>query len=131
MKVLIVEDEMISRQIIVEYFSQYGECDTAVDGEEAVALFREALESGNKYDLISLDIMLPETDGQTVLKKIREIEAGHKIFGLKGVKVIMTTALNDFNNIKTAFNSQCEGYIVKPIDLDKLTAKIKELKLID
>ncbi len=131
MKVLIVEDEMISRQIIVEYFSQYGECDTAVDGDEAVALFREALESGHKYDLISLDIMLPETDGQTVLKKIREIEAGHKIFGLKGVKVIMTTALNDFNNIKTAFNSQCEGYIVKPIDLDKLTAKIKELKLID
>ena len=44
-----------------------------------------------------------------------------------GSKVLMKY----FNNIKTAFNSQCEGYIVKPIDLDKLTAKIKELKLID
>jgi YesN/AraC family two-component response regulator len=46
---------------------------------------------------------------------------------LDGCKIIMTTALDDFDNIAMAFKNQAEGYIVKPIDKDKIIAKLMEL----
>lgn len=130
MKILIVEDEYISRQIMQDLLARYGDCDTAVTGAEAVEAFEIALKEGKKYDLVCLDIMLPEMDGQTVLNRIRNIEENFGIRGLQGTKIIMTTALNDFKNINKAFVSQCEAYLVKPIDPIKLKNTIKELGLI-
>ena len=43
----------------------------------------------------------------------------------------MTTALDDFDNIKTAFRNQAEGYIVKPIDKDKVVKVLEDLKIKD
>ena len=74
--------------------------------------------------------MLPKLDGQSVLKKIREIESDKGIFGLKGVKILMTTALNDARNIIEAFRSQCEAYIPKPIDKNRLAKEMRGLGLI-
>lgn len=130
MRILIVEDEFISRQIMQDLLEPYGECDLAVTGKEALLAFKLALEKNKRYDLIMLDIMLPEMDGQTVLKEIRKIEEEHNILGLDGVKIIMTTALGDFKNVSKAFNYQCEGYLVKPIDEENLVNMLKKLKLI-
>ncbi len=89
------------------------------------------MEDGEPYHLICLDIMLPKLDGQAVLKEIRRIEEERGIFGLSGTKIIMTTALGDAGNIMTAFRSQCEGYIQKPITRDKLEAMMRELALLE
>ena len=130
MKILITDDDFTSRKILAKYLSEYGQCDVAVDGKEAVEAFKSALDEWEAYDLICLDIMMPEMDGQEVLKQIRQIEKEKNINGLDGVKVLMTTALDDSDNIKTAFKEQCEGYLVKPIDRQKLIEKLKELDLI-
>lgn len=129
MRILIAEDDLISRTIMKKYLSHFGECDVAVDGDEAVNLFRIATAEGRPYSLVTLDIMMPKLSGQNVLKSIREIEASKKIFGSDSVKIIMTTALSDKTNVLGAFKSQCEAYLIKPIDKTKLVAELKKLGL--
>ena len=130
MRILIVEDEFGSRKLLQKFLSPYGECDLAVDGQEAVDAFKLALKEEDPYDLVCLDIMLPKKDGQTVLKEIRQLEEKQGIEGLDGVKIIMTTALNDPKNIMEAFKSQCEAYIPKPISKQKLLEEMKGLGLV-
>lgn len=130
MRVLIVEDQIASRELLGRILSPYGECDIAVDGKEAIKAFSLAWEKGQPYDLVCLDIILPEMDGREVLKAIRKKEKEMGIGGLDGVAVIMTTALADSKNIMGAFRDGCEAYIVKPIDTRKLLRQVRDLGLI-
>ena len=70
---------------------------------------------------------MPELDGQSVLKEVRTFEENNNIFGHDKVKIIMTTALSDKENIITAFKEQCENYLVKPIDMIKLKEQLSDL----
>ena len=126
MKSLVVEDDFITSEVMHEILLAFGEADVATDGMKAQEKFTSALDEEAPYDIIFLDIMMPEFTGQDVLEKIREIEASHGINGLDGVKIIMTTALDDFANIATAFKNQADDYIVKPIDKDKIIKKLME-----
>lgn len=130
MRILIVEDDPTSRFILQRFISPYGDINTAEDGNAALEAFQAAHQQGKPYDLIFLDIMLPKMDGQNVLINIRQMEHEKGIGGREGVKIIMTTALDDHQNILGAFNEQCEAYLVKPIDKDKLIKQLKALNLI-
>lgn len=130
MKTLIVEDEFISRKLLQSFLAPYGETDIAINGKEALDAFKLALNDNSPYDLMCLDIMMPELDGQSVLKEVRRIEEEREILGLDGIKVIMTTALSDPQNIKLAFKEQCEAYLIKPISKEKIVSLIKKLELI-
>ena len=68
MKTLIVEDDFTSRAVLQTFLSRYGECHIAVNGWEAVEAFRIALESGPRYDLICMDIMMPGMDGREAVQ---------------------------------------------------------------
>lgn len=130
MKILMAEDDFASRKFMDNYLSQYGECDITVDGEEAVDAFMMALEDEEPYDLICLDVMMPVMDGYQVLKAIRDIETQRGISKKKRAKVIMTSALNEERNVKTAFELGCEAYSGKPIDVEKFDKLLKKLELI-
>jgi two-component system chemotaxis response regulator CheY len=131
MKTLIVEDDYITSQVMQEIMFNYGECDIAENGKIAIELFTQAFEQEQKYDLIFLDIMMPEMDGQDVLALIRQIEEQYGIKGLDGVKIIMSTALDDYANLSKAFGNQCEGYVVKPIEKEKVIKALRTAGLID
>jgi len=93
--------------------------------------FKDALKQGDPYDLICLDIMMPQMDGHQALEAIRQIESEHGISGgLDSVKVIMTTVLDDPKNVMKSFREGCEGYVVKPIEKQKLLDEIGKLGLI-
>jgi two-component system chemotaxis response regulator CheY len=130
MKVLIVEDDFISRQVLRDIMKQYGDCDVVMDGEEAVQAFRLAWEDKAPYDLIMMDIMMPRKDGKQAVKEIRSIERENNILGSKEVKIVMTTALGD---PKTVFESyyQCgaTSYLVKPLTTDQVLEELHRLKL--
>lgn len=130
MRILIVDDEFTGRKLLLKMLSEFGTCDVAVDGKEALDAYKSAYEEGEPYNLICLDIMMPEMDGQQVLKEIRSFENAKGIHGSDGTKIMMTTALDDPQNFVTAFREQCEAYIVKPIEKAKLLDKLLELKLI-
>lgn len=131
MKALIVEDDFTSRKVLLKFLEPYGECDIAVDGKEALEAFIDASEAGEPYDLVFLDIMMPEMDGHGVLKSIRAHESSKGIEGRDVAKVIMTTALDDSSNVLEAFKSGCEAYVVKPIDKETLYHEMKKLGIIE
>jgi two-component system chemotaxis response regulator CheY len=130
MKVLIVEDDFISRKMMQKFLELYGETDVAVNGREALTAIQMAWEEGVPYDLICLDIMMPQMDGQEVLRTIRNIEAGKGLEGVKRAKIVMTTALRDSENVMAAILAQVDGYLVKPIEKGRLIEDIRKLGLI-
>ncbi|NLK29131.1 MAG: response regulator [Clostridiales bacterium] len=130
MRTLIAEDDFLSRKFMMQFLSKYGECDVTVDGMEAIEAFTMALDNGEGYDLICLDIMMPVLDGYQTLIKIREIEKERQIPEDKWAKIIMTTALNEGRNVTKAFDLGCTAYAGKPIDKDKFKNVLKKLELI-
>lgn len=130
MRILIAEDDLASRKFLSKFLSAYGECDITIDGMEALEAFMMAWDEAKPYDLICLDIMMPELDGIKTLKTIRDIESQKGIEESKRVKIIMTTALNDTDSVLGAFETGCEAYAAKPIDTKKLVEVMKKLCLI-
>jgi hypothetical protein len=131
MKVLIAEDDFASRKFMLRFFEKYGECDVTVDGKEAVEAYKMAIECGEPYDLICLDIMMPEMDGHQALKTIRKIEEENGVAEDERVKIVMTTALSETRHVTKAFENGCTAYAGKPINQDKLEAMLKKFKLIE
>ena len=130
MRILIAEDDFASRKFMLRFLSQYGECDVTVDGMEAVDAFLMALETGESYDLVCLDIMMPELDGYQALKAMRDIEKEKNVPLNKSAKIIMTTALNEGRNVTKAFELGCVAYAGKPIDQEKFENVLRKLELI-
>lgn len=130
MKALIVEDDFTSRFLLQEILKEFGTSHVAVNGKEAVQAVELAQKSGEQYKLICMDIMMPEMDGQTAVKEIREIEERNGILSTYGAKIIMTTTLNDMKNVFTAYSNLCDGYLTKPIDKKRLIQELQKLGLV-
>jgi two-component system chemotaxis response regulator CheY len=130
LNILIVEDDFTSRRVLSHILESFGVCDVAVDGGEAVEAVRLGLDEGGRYDLICLDIMMPRMDGQAALKAIRSLEESRGILPGAGAKIIITSALDDSGNVLQAFRSQCDGYIVKPYDRQKITSALRDQDMI-
>ena len=130
MKTLIVEDELTSRVLLRELLKRYGAPQIAMNGRQAVESVRVALQAGEPFDLICLDIMMPEMDGQEALKRIRAMEDEAGLAGTGRAKVIMTTAFADRDNVLEAIQSQCDYFLVKPIDGRLLLDELRRLRLI-
>ena len=131
MRILLAEDDFVTRKFMTNFLSKYGECDVTVDGMEAVDAFMMALEDDEPYQLVCLDIMMPVMDGYQALMGIRNLEKERNIPKEKEAKVIMTTALNDEGNVKMAFELGCTVYSGKPIDQDRFEQVLKKFGLIE
>lgn len=130
MKSLIVEDDFTSRLLLQTILSRYGASHIAVNGHEAVTAFRGALQEGVPCDLVCMDIMMPEMDGQEALRQIRATEAERGIFSSSGSKIVMTAALGQPRDVFMAFHSSCGDYLVKPIDTSRLLEILRGFALI-
>ncbi len=131
MKILVVEDDFTSRILMHKLLSPYGDVHIAVNGKEAVDVVAEAIKANEIYELICLDVMMPEMDGHTALEQIRKLEEDAGFAVGQGAKVIMTTALSDSQNVIGAFKENCDAYMVKPVERAKLLRQLRKLMLID
>ncbi len=130
MRFLVVDDEAVNRDILQKILRAYGDVDMAEDGAKAVELVRIALSEGKPYKLICLDVCMPETDGQAALKSIRGLELKAGIEPGDGAKIFMTTAMDNIENVRGAYNSQCDAYLLKPISEEKLLRRLRDVHLI-
>ena len=130
MYTLIVEDDFTSRLLLQTFLSRYGECHVAINGKEAVEAFRLAKQNGRAYDLICMDIMMPEKDGKEALLEIRALEEAGGTFSTSGAKIIMITALDDVKNVVESFRALCDAYVFKPVDTAQLLAHLKTFALV-
>ena len=133
MRFLIVEDDNTARKLLEIYLSDFGSCDFAENGIEAVEQVRQSLIDRRKrvYDMICLDLMMPQFDGHNALQTIRQLEEKHGVVGNERSKVVITTALNRREEISRSFSEGCESYLVKPIGRDRLLDEMKRLGLIE
>lgn len=128
MRALIVDDDFYCRNMLHEILRPYATCDIAVNGEEAVYAFKKTLETGGRYDLVFLDLMMPEMDGQQALREMRSIEKELSVAEGTEVKIIVTTMLDDRKETHDAFFlGGATSYLVKPIDEKKLIKEIGNL----
>jgi len=127
MKILIAEDDFVSRKILNTQLASLGEVDIAANGNEAFTAVKMAFETNQPYDLICLDIMMPEIDGIMALKKIRQLEAQKGLNPETRSKIIMTTALSEKSHVLAAAQANCNGFLVKPIDRARLFDEIRKL----
>lgn len=131
MRILIAEDHEISREILKMILSDFGDCDVVVDGEEAVLAYETAWEESAPYDLICMDIMMPNMNGQEALRRIRILEKSYDIAEPDKVNIIMVSALGDSASIMEAcYQGMANGYLVKPIQKNKLIREFHNLGLL-
>lgn len=131
MRILIAEDDRLSRAYLETFMKEYGQCDTAADGMETLDLYLEALKNGTPYDLLCLDIMMPKVDGLMVLRLIRELEKQRKFSEEQQAKIIMMTAIADIEHVDQAFELGCDAYASKPIEIDQVQEVLEDLGLIN
>ncbi len=129
LRALVVDDELTGRLILQEYLSAFGQCDVASDGQQGLDLFVDSMMTGRPYHLICLDIRMPGADGHEILRQIRRAEARYGVRSTEGVKIIMTTSVTAVRSVFHAFSELCDGYLFKPIDLEKLRDHIHCLSL--
>jgi len=130
MRILVVEDDYISRRLLCRYLEPYGSCEEAINGYEAVDAIRRAIAADQHFDLICLDIMMPGMDGQQALVLLRQMEAENDMPLGRGAKVVMTSAMEDNDYIMQAMNASADGYVVKPIEKRSFIETLKETGLL-
>lgn len=126
MKILIAEDDFVSRKILNKILDPLGEIDNAANGNETLTAVRIAVEANEPYDLICLDIMMPEIDGIMALKKIRQLEAQKGLDPEAKSKIFMTTAISEKRYVLAAAQANCDGFLVKPIIKDRLYDELRK-----
>ena len=118
-QVLIVDDSEINRDMLVRRLRRKDfDLSTAVNGREALSMIQT-----NLYDLILLDIMMPEVDGYTVLKYLKED------LRLRNIPVIMISALEEINSVMQCMEIGADDYLTKPLDSNLLKAAVNRCLL--
>ena len=121
MKSLIVEDDFIARVLLQQVLAPLGEAHIAVNGREALGAFRAALATEEPYDLICLDIRMPEMNGHEALRGIREIEKAMGIAIAKPTRIVIVTGIEAGETVTQALSEGADGYLNKPVDEAELT----------
>jgi two-component system, chemotaxis family, chemotaxis protein CheY len=130
MRSLIVDDDPTNRVLLDAILSQHGKCQIAVNGRDAVNAFRKANDTGLSYDLVCMDISMPEMDGFTAVKQIRALEEARGILPKAGAKILMASASGDTKDIFRSVRESCNGYMVKPVSAIQLLEHLKRLLLL-
>ena len=114
-KILLLEDDLNLNETVSDYFDENGfEVISAYDGDEALSLIYE-----NNFDLLLLDVNVPNKNGFEVLKEVRNQK--------KTVPAIFITSLNSMDSLEEGFESGCDDYIRKPFELKELLIRVKTI----
>ena len=115
MKILLVEDDIMLNEMIAEYITSTGHIIKSVKtGTESLQILEK-----EKFDLLILDINLPDIDGFTILEKMHEQK--------RMIPTIYISALIDIEDISRAFDLGCFDYLKKPFHLKELTLRINKI----
>lgn len=119
---LVVEDNELNREIALELLGSFGfELDVAVNGREAVDMV--AGSRPGDYDLVLMDIQMPVMDGYEAARKIRQLENPL----LSSIPIIAMTANAFDEDRKAAEESGMNGFLSKPVDIDKIIKVLQEV----
>lgn len=124
-KVLVVEDSKINRLVILQMLKRARVGGVPVAGAEAESA-RQALEMllEESYDLVLMDVRMPEMDGMAATRAIRGGEAGD---ANRDVPVVAMTAYSDPEDEQACYEAGMTGYLAKPISVDAFVATVQSV----
>ncbi len=116
--ILVVDDEPLMAQLIKNYFALYNyNIEIRLDGYSTI----KSLEKGDEYDLIILDIMMPDISGLEVARQIRQK------YSLFELPILIITARNQIADLVEGFEAGANDYLLKPFDGNELVSRAKTL----
>lgn len=114
--VLIVDDNEMNRDVLSRRLQREGYLvSTAEDGVKAISML-----SAEKYDIVLLDIMMPDMDGFETLRSMRNQQLG------VDVPVIMLTSVNEMDDVKKCIGLGAKDYVLKPYNMDDLKRRMEK-----
>ncbi|MEL6161480.1 MAG: ATP-binding protein [Cyanobacteria bacterium J06627_32] len=118
--ILIVDDEPINVQVLRNHLSLENYSVThALNGRAALDLLAQRQQSGQVFDLVVLDVMMPQMSGYEVCQQLRELYPAHEL------PVVMLTAKNQITDLVTGFRFGANDYMTKPFSKDELLTRIR------
>ncbi|MEO5364357.1 MAG: response regulator [Magnetococcus sp. DMHC-8] len=129
-KVLIVDDHPPSVVLLQSMLEGVCDCAVATSGQDALMLFQQAQTDGDPFDVVLLDIFMPDLDGIETLKRLRKLEMSHREVQLFGrqtglTRIIMQTISDNPQDFLDAYlEGRCNGYIQKPYSREEIIAKV-------
>jgi two-component system, chemotaxis family, chemotaxis protein CheY len=127
MKILVVDDEPVSRMKMKRIMSNFGICIALNNGSSAVSTFQKALGYREPFDIVTLDISMPDMDGMEVLARFRQIEVGFKIPKEEQAVILMVTGESDQATVLESIELGCNDYVSKPFKKEIITEKLRKL----
>ncbi len=122
MRILVVDDELVSRTKMETLMQTFGECTKAEDGFQAISMYTSAYTDGTPYHLVMLDIEMPDMKGPEVLHHIRDVESQ----GDHRAVVLMVTAQAGQKQVLSCIQQGCDDYIAKPFNISIIRNKLKK-----
>ncbi len=114
-KILIVDDSASMRENFLAILDSIAECKLAENGRKAVELIQQAPGERAPFDLVIMDIIMPEKDGLTAVKEIRDFESRMGWHGDDTMTIVIVTTIKDPGRILIAqYECGADAYIAKP-----------------
>jgi two-component system chemotaxis response regulator CheY len=129
---LVVDDDEMGRLMLQDFLSEFAPCDCAVNGREGLDFFERALAGGNPYDMLCVDLVMPEMNGLALIRKIRDIEKTHPFFSNSRTRIFVISASDStWEKADLLLDNLCDDFITKPFNRDSLKADLYKYDLVN
>ena len=123
MRIMVVDDELVSRKKLAYIMNEKGEVDDFSGGFDAIIGYEKALKEGRPYELVLIDVNMPEINGFDTLRKIRGIERHSKNKSFSPCIPVMVSASVDDDTIQQSKDFPCKDFIPKPFEKEVIFKK--------
>ncbi len=124
MRILILEDDTTTQELLKSLLEPCSDLTIADNTMDAIDAFAESLTSFFYYNVVLIDIGLPDIDGVKALQILRKFEKVKAINTSNKTKIVIMTATADEQKVKEALKNGCNGFIIKPITKESLNKKL-------
>lgn len=124
MRILVIDDDFVSLQKMAVLLGEYGTCDQAQSAKQAMEMLKLSKKKHTPYDLMMIDINLPDVNG---LDLMRLIDQKERSLNLGRARKVVVTSESTVANVQTAHRYKCDSFIVKPVTPDIIRKKMIEL----
>lgn len=127
MKVLIADDDQVTRRLVRAVLEHNSEVQEAADGGEVIAAVSQAWDEGSPFNCMILDIGMPICDGLDALIAIRNMEDERGVKPENRMHIVMLTGSSAPGDLYDSHMLDSEAYLMKPIDRDRLIRTLKHV----
>lgn len=120
LRILVVDDELSSRHLVESWLAAHGEVVPAESGSEALELCQQAIDEGKPFGLILLDLMMPNLNGQVVLRRVRQMEHAAGARARDRAHIAIMSASQDGEHVLSAFAGEADAFLTKPLRPEEL-----------